>query len=261
MQTVMTKEANTNDKTTNVDLIEISKTLQQQGRRLRNAKEIKQMITERKEAIFSNRKSMENKLRDYFAVYPDAVVYLNVTNGLEAIPILDRLGKSDPHFVHIQSTHLEQKELELLVNRLGSDLMMNLALGRRCVVIDYGAKKEVSRAAYQGVPFIKMMLERLWFNKEPDVVEIYPRYVGTAAHNAKNLFVEWICSLKQKTRHYIKKYAKYANRYCDGQVRLDYISCSTDEDGHADYHVDCLSLLADDVLDDGLAGGDNRNHY
>jgi len=55
--------------------------------------------------------------------------YINLTNGIEAVPRLQRLGL--PHsFLRLPSTRCEQQQFEALVNDLDADLLMRLALGQ-----------------------------------------------------------------------------------------------------------------------------------
>jgi len=87
--------------------------------------------------------------------------YINLTNGIEAIPEI----KEDYHFIRIQSTACEQKRWNFLIQDLDNDLLMNLALGHTCIVYDY-SKKGVSRALWQGVEFIRYVLNLYWLGEE-----------------------------------------------------------------------------------------------
>lgn len=77
--------------------------------------------------------------------------YVNLTNGIEAI---SQLNLSDYSFIRIQSTICEQKLWDRLIQDLDYDFLMNVALGNKCVVYDYGANKPIPRAIYQGLEFI-----------------------------------------------------------------------------------------------------------
>ena len=88
--------------------------------------------------------------------------YINLTNGVEAIPKL----QGDYRFIRIQSTVCEQKLWDRLIQDLDYDFLMNLALGHKCIVYDFGARKPIPRAVYQGLEFIKYVLHRRWLNKE-----------------------------------------------------------------------------------------------
>lgn len=89
--------------------------------------------------------------------------YVNLTNSIEAI---SQLNLSDYSFIRIQSTICEQKLWDRLIQDLDYDFLMNVALGNKCVVYDYGANKPIPRAIYQGLEFIKYVLHKRWLNQE-----------------------------------------------------------------------------------------------
>lgn len=66
--------------------------------------------------------------------------YINLTNGIEVIPMLDYLNE-DYRFIRIQSSILERKQWDKFIQDLDYDFLMNLALGNFCYVYDYGANK------------------------------------------------------------------------------------------------------------------------
>ena len=88
--------------------------------------------------------------------------YINLTCWIEAIPKIE----GEVRFIRIQSTWLEQHRFDDLILSLDYDFLMNVALGRECVIYDYGARKPIPRAVYQGVEFIKYVLNRRWLGKE-----------------------------------------------------------------------------------------------
>lgn len=58
--------------------------------------------------------------------------YINLTNGVEAIPMLE-FWNEDYRFIRIQSTICEQKNWDRLIQDLDYDFLMNLALGHKCI--------------------------------------------------------------------------------------------------------------------------------
>lgn len=80
--------------------------------------------------------------------------YINLTNGIEVLPVLTDEFK----FIRIQSTACEQKLWDRIIQDLDYDFLLNAAIGNECVIYDYGAKKPIPRAIYQGVEFIKYVL-------------------------------------------------------------------------------------------------------
>ena len=92
--------------------------------------------------------------------------YINLTNGIEAIPEYDL---SQYSFIRIQSTACEQHLWDRLLQELDYDFLINVALGNECVIYDYGTRKPVPRAVYQGVEFIKFVLNKLWYGVSDEV--------------------------------------------------------------------------------------------
>ena len=104
--------------------------------------------------------------------------FINLTNGIEAIPLV----KDNYSFIRIQSTTCEQKRWDFLIQDLDNNLLMNLALGNKCIVYDFGARKKVSRALYQGVELLKFVLNKRWLD-----IDIVPNVKG---HNCHTYFTE-----------------------------------------------------------------------
>lgn len=62
----------------------------------------------------------------------DCKHFLNLTNGIEALPIVHDLGL--PYsFCRIQSTACEQQKFEQMMNEIDSALLMHLASGKWCL--------------------------------------------------------------------------------------------------------------------------------
>lgn len=170
---------------------------------------------------------------------PSAKWYVNVTNGIEAIPILE--SASIPYsFVSIQSTHLEQKHFDLMLRSLGANFLINLALGVECVVVDYGANKLNSRAIYQGLPFIKYTCEKIWY-KDFERPYIISRNNSSLTYDAREIFKEYFNSLDKKTRRCISKYKEYSKLNDSKRVSLTGLSTSTTNDGNAPFYSDIVN--------------------
>jgi len=84
--------------------------------------------------------------------------YANLTNGMFC-PCLR--GEADA-FCRIQSTHCEQKRWGDVIVGAGPDLLMRLAMGEKCVVHDVSERPRMTRALWQGVPWIRYACERSW---------------------------------------------------------------------------------------------------
>lgn len=81
--------------------------------------------------------------------------FINLTNGIQAI---EDYKLSDYSFIRIQSTACEQKRFEEIVVTLSDDFLMSCAMGRNCIVYDYGANKTIPRAIWQGLEWVKFVL-------------------------------------------------------------------------------------------------------
>ena len=92
-----------------------------------------------------------------------AVNYINLTNGLQAIDDYQLTGYS---FMRLQSTHCEQKRWADVLASVPDDMLMRLALGQDVTVYDYGARKAVPRAVWQGLEFVKFVLTWEWLGRE-----------------------------------------------------------------------------------------------
>lgn len=107
---------------------------------------------------------------------------------------------------------------------------MNLALGNECVVYDYGANKPVSRALFQGIEWIRFVLNKRWLDKT-----IIPFVRG---HNVEKYFEDQYQKLDKKTKlkiDYFKKFLK------TDVVHLRYVSRSTANDGNHKFYREILS--------------------
>lgn len=149
--------------------------------------------------------------------------YLNLTNGIEFIPKLS--GHDKLKFIRIQSTACEQKRWDFILQELDYNFLLDLALGNNVTVVDYGANKEVSRACYQGVEWIKYALNKCWFGKDG---KAFVR--GT---DVTNYFGECYAKLEKRT---LKKLSYFKKFLATESLHLDYQSTSTDKDGDYEYY-------------------------
>ena len=92
-------------------------------------------------------------------------VYVNLTAGLAA---LERFRTFFPDveeyvFMYIRSSHLESKALSLFWRSIPDDLLLSLAIGRECIVLDgssnHGGRSRVIRT---GIPLILYALHKFW---------------------------------------------------------------------------------------------------
>jgi hypothetical protein len=99
--------------------------------------------------------------------HPDVAHFLNLTNGLEAAPLLRRLGLPFT-LVRLQSTVCEQQRFDALVGGADAALLAAAALGRTCLVWDFGSRGDAAlcappRAIWYGLEFLVWAASRKWF--------------------------------------------------------------------------------------------------
>lgn len=158
--------------------------------------------------------------------------YINLTNGIEAIPEYDL---SQYSFIRIQSTACEQHLWDRLLQELDYDFLINVALGNECVIYDYGTRKPVPRAVYQGVEFIKFVLNKLWYGVSDEVFITRSR---NSAHkvNVTDYFNKAYYSLSEKTRAKLK----YFQPFLGGKVNIRCITSSTTHDNDKEFYAQIL---------------------
>ena len=76
--------------------------------------------------------------------------FLNLTNGIEALKFF-KIPYNEINFIRIQSSHLESGAFEKILLTLDSNFLMWLAMGFECIVYDFGAKSEKTKALYYGL--------------------------------------------------------------------------------------------------------------
>jgi hypothetical protein len=156
------------------------------------------------------------------------VDFINLSSGLAWLAHPE--GPTDYRLVRIQSTACEQKRWNALIDDLDYDFMLAIASGCHCRVWDASAKKPVSRALYQGIPWIIFALESSWFGRASDPM--------VKNHNVRRYFAECFAALPATTLaklRYGRKFVRTENILVEGHCM------QTDLDGN--YQV-LSSLLA-----------------
>lgn len=156
-------------------------------------------------------------------------VFINLTNGIEAIEEYN-LDINSVHFLRIQSSHVEEHKWELILNQLDHNFIISLALGYNCVVYDYGAQCDFSKAIYFGLEWVRYFLNRRWFNqiirpkiKDKFVDEYFEAEYGKISKKTK------------KRIDYYKSYLITDNIYLEG------ITKSTNNDNNIEYYRSIIS--------------------
>lgn len=158
-------------------------------------------------------------------------IYVNLTNGIEALPVLN----GEVHFIRIQSTYCEQKRWSQLILELDYDFLMNIALGHECVIYDFGARKPVPRALYQGVEFIKYALHMRWLRQlyQPQISRSGCKENG---HKCEKYFNQCYQDLSDRA----KKKLDYFMPFVVGEINIVTKSDSTIHDGDKNYYCHVL---------------------
>ncbi len=158
--------------------------------------------------------------------------YINLTNGIEAIPKLSGGYK----FIRIQSTICEQKLWDRLIQELDYDFLMNLALGNECVVYDFGARKPISRAIYQGVEFVKYVLYLRWLKKEY-ISNVNRSKNSERKNNCNDYFDKCYQKLEDRTKKKLDYFLSYINTK---EIRLTCVTECTQHDGDKRFYKNVL---------------------
>jgi hypothetical protein len=161
--------------------------------------------------------------------------YLNLTNGIEFLAKYPTLAQNfDIGFIRIQSSLCEAKKWQKIIDDLDYGFLMDLALGRPCVVVDYSQRKAVSRALFQGLEWIKYVLNREWFGIE------YPSFVKR--HNCTKYFSGLFKRLKKQKIRHVKKFLIAT------ELLLESFSQSTKKDGEQAFYKNVLKDYIDNEL-------------
>lgn len=157
-----------------------------------------------------------------------SIIYLNLTNGLEALPLVDGYK-----IIRIQSTACEQKRWGYILADLDNGLLFDLAIGKNCYIIDYAQRKKIPRALFQGVEWIKFVLNKVWLNRE-----YKPLIRG---NDASRYFAEQYKLLDKITLNKIKYYKKFINT---DEINLFPVSKQTANDGNYIYYAELCKAYA-----------------
>lgn len=162
-----------------------------------------------------------------------AKVWLNLTNGLEAVSILDNLDV--PYdFCRFRSTAFEQKMWGDALDSMPDDMLVRLALGQRQVIIDFGAKRYCSRAMRQGIPIVARMLSQAW---GIDVDEHMWTFSRTGLPmRCDDDFAREAMHLNKKQISRLKYFSKYVSDNTKA-IKIAIICAPTYHDNDYDYYV------------------------
>jgi len=152
--------------------------------------------------------------------------WINLTNGLQAI---SEYGLTEYSVMRLQSTHCEQKRWEDVLASVPDEFLFRVALGDECVVFDYGARKAVPRAIWQGLEWVKYVLSRRWFDAD---------YAPQGrARTAGMYFAEQFSAMGKRT----KVRLDYFKPMVSGTIRIRSVTGSTERDGNKQWMIGCIA--------------------
>jgi hypothetical protein len=189
-----------------------------------------------------------------YAAEGDAFVarhFVNLKNGIEAVPALrDDLGV-DFDFVRIQSTMCEAGDMEKVIGELDANFLLAAALGYSCVVYDYGSrdkKRGAPRALWYGLEFVRYALNVEWFGAADRVPVLRGKNVSRDFSKKIRSFSK---SAKKKLRYYRKFLTDDVKKH--GCVRLVGVYKLTEHDDDETFYATLLrSACAPEASTDAL---------
>lgn len=181
-------------------------------------------------------------------------VYVNRTNGIQALPILCA-NFIHPEFCYIRSTHFERKQPNSAISDIPSEMLTLLAWGVWVIVVDYGARKDRSRAIWQGVPYLEYVLNRAWLDIVPDKCIIYPRSnTDSNPQNVGDVFDQWYGDIDDATMEKIMLYADEARETQEVLVgtgkpviHIEGVSAPTSHDNDKEYYMNIMQLYQPEI--------------
>lgn len=159
--------------------------------------------------------------------------YINLTNGIEAIPVID----GEYSFIRIQSTACEQHLWDKILLELDYDFLMNVALGNQCLIYDFGANKIVPRSVYQGVKFIVFVLEKRWYGRTTTTYVARGRKQGC---DVTSYFNDLYSKLSKET---FKKLDYFKMFLCGGSINIGWVTGATQHDNDKIFYSNLMKQI------------------
>lgn len=119
------------------------------------------------------------------------------------------------HVCRIQSTQCERKQWESVLYGAGPDLLYQLARGAYVVVHDTSERPRLTRAVWQGLPFIRRSCELLWG------LALSP-IEGRGGRMMEQYFDTVLRDLSGPVRNYVRHYGQYL---CTSRLSLQGCLC------------------------------------
>ena len=157
--------------------------------------------------------------------------FVNLTMGIEFLKDAYIFADEHVNFVRIRSSHLEAGDYYGILEFLDENLLMHLALGYECIILDASNKDRIPRALRIGVAWIEYVLNRAWFGTIPDKVILPSK--GQTRINVVNFFNDLYNNMPHKIKKKIKYYKKFLDPtiVANGKVNLKFWYRKSDLDG------------------------------
>jgi hypothetical protein len=152
--------------------------------------------------------------------------WINLTNGLQAIR---DYGLTEYNVMRLQSTHCEQKRWADVLASVPDEFLFRLAMGDECRVYDYGARKAVPRAVWQGLEWVRYAVTRRWTG---EVVVLTGR-----ARTMGRYFAEQYAGLTDREKSRLDYFGAMAN----GTPRISAVTGPTSHDGNKSWFMGCIA--------------------
>jgi hypothetical protein len=144
--------------------------------------------------------------------------YINLTNGLEYLIY----GIKPDGFIRIQSTACEQKRWWDIILDLDYTFLLDITQNP-VIIYDASAHKNVPRAIFQGLEWIKYVLHRRWLKQSYTPI--------VRGHNCSEYF-DWVYQVDCKERKKALKKLDYINKITSPKfIKIEAISHQTKNDG------------------------------
>lgn len=155
-------------------------------------------------------------------------IFINLTNGIEALDKYN-LDIEKVNFIRIQSSHFEAHKYDDIILDLDHNFLMSLALGFKCIIYDFGARADSSKAIRLGIPWIKFVLTKRWYDKSYTPIVNYK--------NISYQFNKYFNGLSNRTKKKIDYYKKYI---LADDVNVEGVCSSTLMDNNLDFYKSIL---------------------
>ena len=172
---------------------------------------------------------------DVMYLYGDVLndVWVNLTNGAEAIGMLDNIHVPY-NFCRFQSTYFEHKDWGSAIDAMPDDMLMRLALGYPQTIIDLGANKKCPRALRQGIPIAARMISQVWELPYSEHMYIFNR--NGKPVQVDDDFARESMRLTKPQVNRLKYFKKYIPDYVD-LLDITLLCAQSEHDNDYDFHV------------------------